>query len=104
MRFFFIISAIGSMYFLASKLGYIKWILPAIFLTILYTAPKFPLKPFSILKKFILGKTIFTGTDVDLCYLLPIAAALCAQVGSGAFLTLHQSVFAHFSYLYLIRP
>lgn len=54
---FFIISAIGCSYFLLKELNYIKWILPAVFLTLLYTAPKFPFKPFSVLKKFILGKT-----------------------------------------------
>ncbi len=55
---FFVISSIGCAFFLAKELGYIKWILPAIFLTLLYTAPKFPFRPFTALKKFILGKTI----------------------------------------------
>lgn len=55
---FFVISSVGCAFFLLKELGYIKWILPAIFLTLLYTAPKFPFRPFTTLKKFILGKTI----------------------------------------------
>lgn len=55
---FFVISSIGCAFFLLKELGYIKWIVPAIFLTLLYTAPKFPFQPFTTLKKFILGKTI----------------------------------------------
>src|SRR5690606_20415342 len=55
---FFVISAIGSGVFLLQELGFIKWILPAIFLTLLYTAPKFPFRPFTSLKKLIRGKTI----------------------------------------------
>ncbi|MGC4231666.1 MAG: UbiA family prenyltransferase [Niabella sp.] len=55
---FFIISSIGCVIFLLQELSYIKWILPAIFLTLLYTAPKFPFRPFVSLKKLILGKTI----------------------------------------------
>jgi hypothetical protein len=55
---FFVISSIGCAFFLLKELGYIKWILPAIFLTLLYTAPKFPFQPFTALRKFILGKTI----------------------------------------------
>lgn len=55
---FFIISALGCSLFLLKELGYIKWILPAIFLTLLYTAPKFPFHPFRTLKKLILGKTL----------------------------------------------
>ncbi|ULT45684.1 UbiA family prenyltransferase [Niabella defluvii] len=57
-RHFFVISSIGCAFFLMKELGYIKWIVPAIFLTLLYTAPKFPFQPFTTLKKFILGKTI----------------------------------------------
>ena len=55
---FFIISTIGSGVFLLQEWSYIKWILPAIFLTVMYTAPKFPFKPFLALKKLIWGKTI----------------------------------------------
>ncbi len=51
---FFIVSSLGCAYFLLSEWQYIKWILPSIFLTLLYSAPKF----FPRLKKFILGKTI----------------------------------------------
>src|SRR5690606_41899303 len=51
---FFIISSIGCAFFILKELGYIKWILPAIFLTLLYSAPKFPFQPFISLKKFIL--------------------------------------------------
>ncbi|MCH5596812.1 UbiA prenyltransferase family protein [Niabella ginsengisoli] len=56
--FFFLISSVGCSYFLLQELNYIKWILPAVFLTLMYTAPKFPFKPFIALRKFILGKTI----------------------------------------------
>ncbi|HOZ95341.1 MAG TPA: UbiA family prenyltransferase [Niabella sp.] len=56
--FFFVSSAIGSGIFLLQELGYIKWIIPAIFLTIMYTAPKFPFKPFFVLRKVIYAKTI----------------------------------------------
>lgn len=55
---FFVISSIGCAFFLLKELSYTKWIVPAIFLTLLYTAPKFPFQPFMTLKKFILGKTI----------------------------------------------
>jgi len=54
---FFIVSAVGCIYFLMKELSYIKWILPAVVLTLIYTAPKFPFRPFTSLKKFILAKT-----------------------------------------------
>lgn len=54
---FFIMSSVGCSIFLLYELSYIKWILPAIVLTLIYSAPKFPFKPFNSLKKFILGKT-----------------------------------------------
>ncbi|MFT4093445.1 MAG: hypothetical protein QM640_07380 [Niabella sp.] len=56
--FFFVISMVGCSFFLLQELGYIKWILPAILLTLMYTAPKFPFRPFTALKKFILAKTL----------------------------------------------
>lgn len=51
---FFITSSIGCAYFLFLELHYIKWILPTILLTFLYSAPKF----FPSLKKLIFGKTV----------------------------------------------
>ncbi|WP_346236473.1 hypothetical protein ABDK00_015340 [Niabella insulamsoli] len=55
---FFLVSSVGCSYFLLKELNYIKWILPAALLTLMYTAPKFPFRPFIALRKFILGKTI----------------------------------------------
>lgn len=54
---FFIISAAGSGYFLLKELNYVVWIIPSVFLTIMYTAPKFPFKPFIYLRRVIYAKT-----------------------------------------------
>lgn len=54
---FFIISAVGSIWFLLQEREYWKWMLPAIALTIMYSAPKFPHPWFRQLEKYILGKT-----------------------------------------------
>jgi 4-hydroxybenzoate polyprenyltransferase len=54
----FIISAIGCSYFLLDEMQYLKWILPAMILTMLYSAPKIPLRPFKNLQKYIWGKTV----------------------------------------------
>lgn len=54
---FFIISALGSAIFLLLEISNFKWILPAVFLTLLYSAPKIPLPFFQKLKQHIWGKT-----------------------------------------------
>lgn len=55
---FFIISTIGSSFFLLQEIKNFKWLLPAIVLTIMYSAPKFPHPFFKALQKIVLGKTI----------------------------------------------
>jgi hypothetical protein len=55
---FFVLSATGSFIFLIFELQNFKWMLPAIFLTLLYSAPKIPLSSFGNLKSQIRGKTI----------------------------------------------
>ncbi|ANH82257.1 hypothetical protein A8C56_15965 [Niabella ginsenosidivorans] len=54
---FFIISAIGTGIFLLQLAGYWRYIIPAVGLTLMYTAPKFPHPVFKRLEKYILGKT-----------------------------------------------
>ncbi|MBZ4188219.1 hypothetical protein [Niabella beijingensis] len=54
---FFIISAIGTGFFLIRLQAYWLYILPAVGLTLMYTAPKFPHPFFRSLQRFILGKT-----------------------------------------------
>ncbi|WP_018627807.1 hypothetical protein [Niabella aurantiaca] len=54
---FFIISAIGTFVFLIRLKPFWLYILPAVGLTLLYTAPKFPHRIFRSLQKYILGKT-----------------------------------------------
>ncbi|MCF3109334.1 hypothetical protein LL912_11130 [Niabella sp. CC-SYL272] len=54
---FFIISAIGTAFFLIRLKAYWLYILPAVGLTLMYTAPKFPHPVFRSLQRYILGKT-----------------------------------------------
>lgn len=54
---FFVLSTLGSSYFLFAEKQFFVWILPAVFLTLLYTAPKLPFPLFHSLKKHIWGKT-----------------------------------------------
>ncbi len=54
---FLIISAMGSIIFLLLEIENFIWILPAVFLTLLYSAPKIPLPLFQKLKPHIWGKT-----------------------------------------------
>jgi hypothetical protein len=56
---FFSLAAFGAIYTGWSLLQYWKWILPLVVLTFLYTAPKIPFRPFSYLKGFALGKTVY---------------------------------------------
>ncbi len=51
--------AIGAAYTGRALLDYWQWILPLVVLTFLYTAPKIPFRPFSYLKGFALGKTLY---------------------------------------------
>lgn len=55
---FFILSIAGTLFFALSSLRYWLYIIPAVLLTLMYTAPKFPLPIFQKLQKYILGKTI----------------------------------------------
>lgn len=55
---FFILSVAGTFIFALSLLRYWIYIIPAVLLTLMYTAPKFPLPIFQKLQKYILGKTI----------------------------------------------
>lgn len=55
---FFVISTLGTAVFLFLELKNFKWILPAVFLTLLYSAPKIPLASFAKLKSHIWGKTL----------------------------------------------
>ncbi|GAB3011446.1 hypothetical protein GCM10027051_12300 [Niabella terrae] len=55
---FFIVSAVGCGFLLLQELAYIKWILPAVLLTFIYTAPKIPFPPFTLLRNFIYAKTL----------------------------------------------
>ena len=55
---FFVISAIGSIVFLFLEISNFKWILPAVFLTLMYSAPKIPLPFFQNLKQHVWGKTL----------------------------------------------
>ncbi|HEX7754370.1 MAG TPA: hypothetical protein VF421_03430 [Niabella sp.] len=54
---FFIISAIGTGIFLLQLFDYWYYIAPAVGLTLMYSAPKFPHPFFKKLEKYILGKT-----------------------------------------------
>ena len=54
---FLILSATGSIIFLMLEIENFVWILPAIFLTLMYSAPKIPLPLFQKLKPHIWGKT-----------------------------------------------
>lgn len=53
------LGALGAFICFTQLHGQRIWILPAMLLTFLYSAPKFPLKPFSWLKKIAIGKTLF---------------------------------------------
>ena len=55
---FFIVSVVGSGSFLLAEFHNLVWIMPAVFLTVLYSVPKIPLNFFSKLKQRIWGKTI----------------------------------------------
>jgi len=55
---FLIVSAVGSAVFLLLEIKNFVWILPAVFLTLLYSAPKIPLLFFLQLKRHIWGKTL----------------------------------------------
>ena len=57
--FLAIAGAISSFCFLPYFLPVLHWILPAVLLTFLYTAPKIPLNAFRFLKKLAIGKTIY---------------------------------------------
>lgn len=57
--FLAIAGAIGSFCFLPYFLPVVHWLLPAVLLTFLYTAPKIPLNAFRFLKKLAIGKTIY---------------------------------------------
>ncbi|MGJ7032404.1 hypothetical protein [Niabella hirudinis] len=54
---FFLVSAIGTLIFLLRLSASWLYILPAVGLTLLYTAPKFPHRFFRSLQRYILGKT-----------------------------------------------
>jgi len=54
---FFLVSTVGTLIFLARLQSYWIYILPAVGLTLLYTAPKFPHRFFRSLQRYILGKT-----------------------------------------------
>jgi hypothetical protein len=56
---FFSLAALGAVYTGWSLLQYWKWILPLVVLTFLYSAPKIPFRPFSYLKGFAFGKTVY---------------------------------------------
>ncbi len=55
---FFLVSALGSGLFLLAEIKNFVWILPAVLLTLMYSAPKIPLPFFKRLKPHIWGKTI----------------------------------------------
>ncbi|MBO9617679.1 MAG: hypothetical protein J7539_01480 [Niabella sp.] len=54
---FFIVSAVGTGIYLLQLIDYWVYLLPAVGLTLLYSAPKFPHPVFKKLGKYILGKT-----------------------------------------------
>ena len=54
---FFILSAVGSTAFLLAELKNFLWILPAVLLTLMYSAPKAPLPFLQNLEQYICGKT-----------------------------------------------
>lgn len=57
--FFFIIGLVGAGWFLLSLWTYSVWLLIAVFVTFLYSAPKIPHPLFRMLRKVAIGKTIF---------------------------------------------
>ena len=60
--FLFLIGLTGSSIFFITLLAHWQWILLAVFITFLYSAPKFPNEIFHFLKKIAFGKTIFLTT------------------------------------------
>lgn len=57
--FFFIAGLIGSCIYFLYFTGYILWMSISVLLTFLYSAPKLPFRPFYLLRKIAMGKTIF---------------------------------------------
>lgn len=56
---FFIVGMVGSCFYFFYFRNHLFWMGMSIFLTFLYSAPKLPLQPFSLLRKIAVGKTIF---------------------------------------------
>jgi len=57
----YLVGLIGSAWFALRLIEHWQSLAGAVFLTFLYSAPKLPLRPFAILKKIAVGKTIFLG-------------------------------------------
>lgn len=57
--FLFITGLLLSLFFFSYLIQYWFWIGISALLTFLYTAPKIPIAPFSLLKKIAIGKTVF---------------------------------------------
>ena len=57
--FLFVVGLIGALWFSIQLLHHWQWLIATAFITFLYSAPKIPLAPFTLLKKIAVGKTIF---------------------------------------------
>ena len=85
---FFLLSAVGSVVFLFLELKNFKWLIPAVLLTLMYSAPKIPLAFFDKLKPHIWGKTILLATMWTY-----VTAALPLLVQEQQWLTQHWLFF-----------
>jgi hypothetical protein len=64
----FSISSLMSLFCMWKQQEIIIYVLPAIIATLIYSAPKFPIKSFKNLEGKALAKTFYFSSCVDLCY------------------------------------
>jgi 4-hydroxybenzoate polyprenyltransferase len=87
----FLLASLSAAYYLFFLHAYVVWIGIGVFLTFLYTAPKIPLKPFALLQKIAVGKTLFlTAVWTYITTILPVAVTGASFTVPTLLLTLHR--------------